>query len=401
MGSLTKTNGFEQCVKCTICTAYCPIIQTNPLFPGPKQAGPDGERLRLRNRSYFDESLKYCLNCKRCDVACPSGVKISDIIQTARDRFGSGKVSLRDSMMSNTDLMGHVAVPFAPVVNAVLGNDLARKAIDSVAGVARKAPLPDFASRTFESVFKRSLAQSQTAYSKSVNYFHGCYVNYMFPSLGVDFVRLMNALGYGVKLLDGEKCCGVAMIAAGSFGKARSRARHNVEVLSKASGPVLTTSTTCALTMRDEYPEVLGVDNSVVRSRISFVLKFVCEVLERGEATLKFKPDFHARVAYHVPCHLERLGWSIFTRELMAMIPGLEVVLLDSACCGLAGTYGCKKENYEVSQAVGRKLFRQIEEVAPDFVITECETCKWQIERSTGFKVKHPLSLLVEALELN
>ena len=70
-------NNFEQCIKCTVCTAYCPVVPVNPRFPGPKQAGPDEERLRLKNKMFFDENLKYCLNCKRCEVSCPSGVNIA------------------------------------------------------------------------------------------------------------------------------------------------------------------------------------------------------------------------------------------------------------------------------------------------------------------------------------
>lgn len=81
-------NNFEQCIKCTVCTVYCPAAAANPLFPGPKQAGPDGERLRLKQPAFYDEALKYCLNCKRCEVACPSNVRIGDIIQLARIRHG-------------------------------------------------------------------------------------------------------------------------------------------------------------------------------------------------------------------------------------------------------------------------------------------------------------------------
>lgn len=55
----------------------------------PKQAGPDGERLRLKDGALYDEALKYCINCKRCEVACPSDVKIGDIIQRARHSTAS------------------------------------------------------------------------------------------------------------------------------------------------------------------------------------------------------------------------------------------------------------------------------------------------------------------------
>ena len=97
---------------------------------------------------------------------------------------------------------------------------------------------------------------------------------------------------------------------------------------------------------------------------------------------------------------MERLGWSVYSLQLLRMIPGLDLTLLESHCCGIAGTYGFKKENYERSQKIGAPLFRQIREVNPDSVVTECETCKWQIEMSTGYPVDNPVSLLAEAIDM-
>ena len=78
---------FESCIKCTACTAVCPVSRQNPNYPGPKQSGPDGERLRLKSAELYDEALKYCTNCKRCEIACPSDVKIGDIIVRARNKY--------------------------------------------------------------------------------------------------------------------------------------------------------------------------------------------------------------------------------------------------------------------------------------------------------------------------
>ncbi|VTR25555.1 Anaerobic glycerol-3-phosphate dehydrogenase subunit C [Serratia fonticola] len=72
--------------------------------------------------------------------------------------------------------------------------------------------------------------------------------------------------------------------------------------------------------------------------------------------------------------------------------------MLDSQCCGIAGTYGFKSENYETSQGIGASLFRQIEASGVDMVITDCETCKWQIEMSTSKRCEHPITLLAQAL---
>ena len=97
---------------------------------------------------------------------------------------------------------------------------------------------------------------------------------------------------------------------------------------------------------------------------------------------------------------LEKLGWSIYSTSLLKMIPGVDFVMLDSQCCGIAGTFGFKKENYQYSQKSGEGLFRQISEAEPDMVATDCETCKWQIEMSTGFKVENPISILADALDV-
>ena len=113
-----------------------------------------------------------------------------------------------------------------------------------------------------------------------------------------------------------------------------------------------------------------------------------------------FRNDYRHRIAYHTPCHLEKLGWSIYSTSLLKMIPGVDFVMLDSQCCGIAGTFGFKKENYQYSQKIGEGLFRQISEAEPDMVATDCETCKWQIEMSTGFKVENPISILADALDL-
>ncbi|MGL5727397.1 MAG: heterodisulfide reductase-related iron-sulfur binding cluster, partial [Plesiomonas sp.] len=102
--------------------------------------------------------------------------------------------------------------------------------------------------------------------------------------------------------------------------------------------------------------------------------------------------------AYHTPCHMEKMGWVPYTLDLLQRIPGIELIMLDSQCCGIAGTYGFKSENYDTSQAIGSPLFRQIEESGVDFVVSDCETCKWQIEMSTSKRCEHPITVLAQAL---
>ena len=397
-------NNFEQCLKCTVCTVYCPVAAVKPEYPGPKQAGPDGERLRLKKPAFFDESLKYCLNCKRCEVACPHDVRIGDIIQSARIKYSTKKPGLREMMLANTDFMGTVATTMAPVVNASLGLKPVKAILDSVMKIDAHRTFPKYASQKFETWYHRHAEADQAKYAHHVSFFHGCYINYNYPQLGKDFVRVMNALGYGVHLLDREKCCGVALISNGLIDQARHQAEINLDSVRKSAAKgmsVIGASSTCVFTMRDEYPHLLGIDNADVHENINLATRFIFSLIDSGKAKIAFRPDYKLHLAYHTACHMEKMGWAIYSIEALRMIPGVKLTVLPSQCCGIAGTYGFKKENYPTSQAIGSTLFRKIEEIKPDYVVTDCETCKWQIEMSTSVSVKHPISILADALDFD
>ena len=397
-----SANNFEQCQKCSLCETVCPVMANNPAYAGPKRSGPDGERYRLKNGIFFEDSLKYCLNCKRCEVACPSGVRIADLIQQARIDYSHAAPKLRDMMLASTDQVGPLASAFAPVANFALGLAPVKGVLHAAMGIDRHRTLPKYSGSTFVHWFKKNAAASQGAFKRQISYFHGCYANFNYPQLGRDFVAVMNAFGIGVNLLD-ERCCGVAKIANGMIPAATRNARHNIQAFRAAVAAgrdILTVSTTCTMTMLEEYPELLKVDNSDVKGHISLVEPFLYKAIVSGEIKPVWKEGWKARAAYHCPCHQERLGLGIFTVELLKMIPGLELVELPGNCCGIAGTYGFKKENYEVSQKIGKPLFDSIAAAAPDFVACECETCKWQIEMSAGVPVKNPVSILAEALDL-
>jgi len=398
-----SAKNFEQCQKCSLCETVCPVMANNPKYAGPKRSGPDGERYRLKNGIFFEDSLKYCLNCKRCEVACPSGVRIADLIQQARIDYGRKAPKLRDVMLASTDQVGPLASAFAPLANFGLGLSPVKGLMDLTIGVDKHRTLPKYASETFVHWFKKNAEAAQEAFGKQISYFHGCYANYNYPQLGKDFVAVMNAFGIGVQLMPEERCCGVAKIANGMISAAVRDAKINIGAFEKSvreGRDVVTVSTTCTLTVLEEYPELLKVDNSTVRDHVSLVEQYLYKGIASGALKPVWKEGYKARAAYHCPCHQERLGWGIFTTELLKMIPGLELVELESNCCGIAGTYGFKKENYKVSQAIGKPLFDNIAAVAPDFVACECETCKWQIEMSTGVPVKNPVSILAEALDL-
>ena len=395
-------NNFENCLKCNICTEVCPMMAANPHYPGPKQAGPDGERYRLKDPAFYDLTLKYCLNCKRCEVACPSGVKVGDIIQIARLKHGRQTRPIRDTALASTDFVGTLASAFAPIANPLLKSAPVKGVLD-VLGVDRRRTFPAYSSQKFVDWF-RNEAPSQEGFRRYVSYFHGCYANYNYPALGRAFVTLLNACGYGVRLLDKEKCCGVALISNGMGAQATRQAKVNLASIRKAledgSEAVLTSSSTCTFTMRDEYSHILGLAADDVRGNLTLAVKFLFDKVETGAVRLAFKPEWHASFAYHTACHMQKLGWQLCPTGLLRKIPGLKLAVLPQECCGIAGTFGFKKENYPYSQKIGEKLFRAIRGSGASAVVTDCETCKWQIEMGTGYAVHNPLEVLLSALDI-
>lgn len=329
-------------------------------------------------------------------------VRIGDIIQMARIKYSKKKPKVRDFILANTDLVGTLSTPFAPVVNATLGLKPVKAILDGVMQIDHRRTFPKYAFGTFESWYKKQ-AEKQARFPQQVSYFHGCYVNYNNPPLGKDLVKVMNAMGVGVQLLKKEKCCGVALISNGFIHQAQKQAAQNISSIRESvidkQIPVIATSSTCAFTIRDEYPHLLGIQNADVRDHIELATRYIYRLLSQKEIKLNFKKNTKIKVAYHTPCHLEKLGWAYYSIELLKLIPNIELTVLDSQCCGIAGTYGFKKENYKTSQNIGESLFKQIEACDIDYVVTDCETCKWQIEMSTSKPCEHPISILAKALE--
>jgi glycerol-3-phosphate dehydrogenase subunit C len=393
---------FDHCIKCTVCTIYCPVARATHKFPGPKQSGPDAERLRIKNPELVDGSLKYCTNCKRCEIACPSDVKIASIIHDAKWKYlKKGFFRPRDFFMSHTDLIGGMGVIFSPIVNFMLSLFPVKIMMDIFMKIPHRRIFPKYESGRFSKKIRRTEAE-QKKYTDRVTYFHGCFVNYNNHKLGYDLVKVLNAMNIGVDTAP-EKCCGVPLIANGYLEKAKKNGVYNIKNLTKSretnGGKIVSTSSSCSYALKHEYSHFLQLDNSRIYNDIEYITKFLFSRFESGNVP-EMKP-VNIRVAYHSPCHLERMGGVIYTIGVLKKIPGLDLVILSSECCGIAGTYGFKNEYYEISQDIGSQLFRSIEKANPEFVVTDCETCAMQIEMNTNYRVLHPVNILAMALDRN
>ena len=396
-------DSLDHCVKCTICETACPFSNVTPLFPGPKYVGPQAERFRT-SEPVPDASVDYCSSCGICTQVCPQGVHIAEINTQAKARVREREgVPLREHLIARPTVVGRLGTPAAPIANWSLRNRPFRVVVEKVLGIHRDAAMPMFAGRTFQGWARRHRSPNA---AKRVVYFHGCGANYYEPRLGEMTVAVLTHNGYGVDVPK-QDCCGLPLQSNGIFDTARGYTRRLARHLRRAATGdtvIVGTSTSCTLMLKREAKEILGLagepDLEYVSSRTYDIVEFLLQLHAQGELRTDFAP-VDMTVTYHAPCQQQGHGMGKPALDLMELVPGLRVVENDASCCGVAGTYGLKKEKYAISMEVGSTLFGQIERAAPDLAVCDSETCRWHIEKATGVKSVHPVEVLHRAYQLS
>src|SRR2546428_178455 len=230
--------------------------------------------------------------------------------------------------------------------------------------------------------------------------FHDTFVTYNTPEIGRAAVELLEAAGYHVALVD-KKCCGRPLISKGMLAEARAHAAWNVARLApyaRRSIPIVGLEPSCLLTLRDESVDLLRTDDARTVARHAFLLD---EFLQRERARgleLRFAGDGR-KVLLHGHCHQKPL---VGTAPTIAALQwaGFRVDEADSACCGMAGSFGFEREHYDISVSLGnRRLVPAVEAASADTVIAAAGvSCRQQIEHLTGRRALHPAEVLRDAL---
>jgi glycerol-3-phosphate dehydrogenase subunit C len=356
-----------------------------------------------------DHTVDLCSGCGICTRACPAGVLIAETNNRARAaivrRRGS---SLRNRIISDTDLIGRLGRPVAPLANLGLRNPLLRWLGERLLGVHRRGPLASFVFRSFTWRWRRrgglTALPAGADPARTVAYFHGCAVNSFEPGVGEDAVGVLERNGFTV-IVPKQECCGLPFISNGLYDHARRKARRNLAsmaALARAGVRIVGTSTSCTHALKAEYREMLDLDDADATA-VADATWDICELLaalhDRGELDTAFGP-MHEALPYHPPCQLRSHGIGTPAMDLFALVPGLRAVDSDHDCCGAAGTYGLKAERWQIAHDVGAPLFAKVRAAAAAGArqaACDSETCRWQIEQSSGVRTRHPVEILAEA----
>lgn len=402
--SLSLRASLDACVKCTICETQCPVARVTPLFPGPKFVGPQAERFRGASDTSVDHSIDYCSSCGTCTLACPQGVKVAEINHHARTAMKQQQgIPLRDRLISRTTLMGAAMTPVAPIANWALEQKPIRTVVEKVIGIHRDAPMPKADGYTFSGWFKKHTPAPQSGTKGQVIFFHGCAGQYFEVQTSIHSVEILEHLGYEV-LVPKQGCCGLALQSNGLYDDARKYVSRLTEQLRSVSrdAPIVTASGSCGGMLRHEAREILEMEDPELKdvsNRTWDICEFLLDLHRKGELDEELE-RFDVTIPYHQPCQLKSTGIGMPAIHLLELIPGVKVVESGQPCCGIAGTYGLKKEKYDIAQAVGEPVFDFIKDVNPELAACDTETCRWQLRTATGANVVHPIWLLHKAYGL-
>lgn len=402
---------LDACQKCNVCTAQCPVAKVNPHFMGPKGLGPDMERFRRGQISLGETALEDCSNCKTCEVTCPSGVKITEMILGARraaskaphkNRLGY-KLRLRGYVLGRAEYLGKLGVIWPTMTNQVLKIKLVRLALDKALLISKSGPLPPYGKPLAVQGNKGGTIGANA--SKQVVYFPGCYTQYNEADTGQLVIKVLEHAGYKTIVPDFH-CCGLPLEANGQFEKAHKNGLYNLELMRpylEAGMPIITSCTSCGLTLKQDYPKLLTTSAQLIGTQSYDLFEFLWQLYEKGELPLEFQ-EVKASYGYHPPCHLKAQGIGTPALRILGLIPGLKIRNLDAGCCGLSGSYGFKAEKYDKAMKIGSSLFEAINVGAErghiQGMTTECGVCKVQIQHGTGIATEHPVRILAKAYHL-
>ncbi len=410
-GAIERCNGVGACRKVNA-GAMCPSYMATREEEHSTRGRANALRSALSGALPLDEVrsermyevLDLCLECKSCKSECPSSVDMAKIKYEFLDiYYQTHRMPLRSRIVADVHRLSSLAAgPQSGLTNLMMRSAPSRWLGEKMLGIDRRRKFPKIAGRTFEQWFNRRQPRGSGSRGDIV-LFHDTFMNFNHPEAGVSATRLLEGLGYRVRLAD-RVCCGRPMISSGLLDRAATNAKKNVDALMPyvdSGAKIVGCESSCILTLRDEYPDLLQDDADVraVAEASLMLEELLVETSDDGGEQLEWS-DQSSEILLHVHCHERALVGTADALATLNLPPNFNAELIDAGCCGMAGSFGFAKEHYEVSQKVGEdRLFPALRAAPPEtqFAVTGV-SCKQQIEEAIGRPARFLSELLAEGL---
>ncbi|MFC5480100.1 FAD-binding and (Fe-S)-binding domain-containing protein [Massilia suwonensis] len=357
------------------------------------------------------DTLDLCVSCKGCKRDCPTGVDMArmktEFLYHYQKKHG---LSRKDKLIANLPRWAPWAARLPWLANLRDTVPGAAKLSEKLLGLSARRSLPGWRLDTFLSRVQAPVLAPEQA---DVVLFADTFNNYFESENAVAALQVLQAAGYKVHVarpasLDAEParplCCGRTYLASGLVDEAKAEARRVVEALRPfvARGlPVVGLEPSCLLTLRDEFLVMgLGRDAELLGAQALLFEEFLAREHAAGKLKLDLKALPEARALLHGHCHQKAFDAVRPVQTVLGLVPGLKVELIESSCCGMAGSFGYEAKHYEVSMQMAElSLLPAVRAAGADTVlVADGTSCRHQIADGAGREAVHVARVLARAL---
>ena len=410
---------IEQCYGCGLCLNRETELRMCPVFRAlGEELGSSRAKANLLNywatgqledkdfeSPEFRQFLDLCVNCKACLLQCPSGVDISTLMMVARAQYVKRKGLRRtERILSQNRYMSMLGSIFSPVSNFVMQLPLFGHFLEKVTGLDKRRSMPGFKRGSFLNAGRKYLASCEPIEKPidKVAYFVDTYANYNDHALGFDVLEVLRHNNIEVILPD-QRPAPLTAMAYGDTKKARRDLSYNVRHLAEAvrrGYKIICSEPSAALCLSQEQRHfVKGEDAKLISKNTHELMNYLLDLHSQKKLKSPVR-QITDEYVYHTPCHLQAVNDGTASIKLLQDLCGVKVTDLKAGCCGLSGTFGMQKKNYELSSKIATSLKIALKKSQTQNVLTECAACKMQIEHISDKVAIHPLKILAESYGL-
>ncbi len=356
------------------------------------------------NHKELKEVFDLCLSCKACASECPSNVDIAALKAEFLYQYQKENgVSFRTKMFADNVKWNKLGSLTPKLTNAILNTPFAKK----IMGIAPKRSIPHLANTTVLKWYKNNKKKFDSKVYKNgeLHLFIDEFTNYYDANVGIDCIEVLSKLGYKVIISD-HKESGRSFISKGLLDEAKALANYNVnhfkDLITK-NIPLVGIEPSAILTFKDEYIRLADDKesaNHIANNTFTIEEFFQKEIEKEIIASNQFQEE-EKTLKIHGHCHQKALTNMSASFTMLNLPKNFSVTIINSGCCGMAGSFGYEKEHYDISMQVGEDtLFPKIRNTDESVEIVAAGTsCRHQIFDGTKRTSQHPISVLRTVLK--
>ena len=350
------------------------------------------------NHQELKEVFDLCLSCKACASECPSNVDVaalkSEFLYQYQEENG---YSFRNSMFANNVKYNKIGSLFPSLTNLVLNTFLTK----FIMGISLKRSVPKLTSKTLKSWYNK---QTHSSSKKIIYIFCDEFTNFYDTEIGKDTVIVLKRLGYNPTFIKHPES-GRSFISKGFLKEAKVLANKNVSIFKELitdKTPLIGIEPSAILTFRDEYIRLADDVNSakIIAKNTFTIEEFLQNEFEKGNIRTNQFTTEKKSIKIHGHCHQKALSSTQATFSILNIPENYSPTIMNTGCCGMAGSFGYEKEHYKISMQVGEDtLFPKIRNTSKETeIIASGTSCRHQILDGTNRYAKHPITVLREAI---